>query len=138
MDLMTVLNIALLAVHILSFAVLFGALLHVRFFVTPALASDAEGPQKLLAMSANGAMWIHGALALSLVTGLAQYGLRAKLINHPVIGTKILIALVGFAFVSMVFRRKGEPRPIATVQKHATIGLLLFSIVIVLASVTQR
>lgn len=138
MDFPTLLAIALLAVHVLSFATLFGALLHARCFVLPTLAGDPDGPRRFQTMSARGAIWIHVAIALSLLSGLAQYATRARLIDHPVVGTKILIALAGFAFASMVFRRKGEPRPLATVQKHATIGLVLFAIVIVLGAVATK
>ncbi|PIE24787.1 MAG: hypothetical protein CSA62_02860 [Planctomycetota bacterium] len=138
MDANTLLAISLHSLHFLSFATLLGAVVYVRFFVTPKLAEEPEGPQLFLEMNSKGARWIYAAIGLALLSGLGQYYMRRNLISHPLVGSKILLALAAFAFISMVFRSKGQPQAIAVVQKHANIALLLMLFVVILASIATN
>ncbi len=140
MDPMFVLSLVSRWIHVGTAVVLVGGLFALRFVVHPVLAGR---PEDLAAIRGRWKKYVHGGIALLLLTGAFNYwraivGGRVDGIYHAMIDTKILLAMGSFFLSSaLVGRSAGTQKFRDAAPKWAGVVLLLGAVIIALSGVVK-
>jgi len=140
MDPMFVLSLVSRWIHVGTAVVLVGGLFALRFVVHPVLAGR---PEDLAAIRVRWKKYVHGGIALLLLSGAFNYWQaiaagRVDGIYHAMADTKILLAMGSFFLSSaLVGRSAGTQKFRDAAPKCAVVVLLLGAVIIALSGVVK-